>query len=261
MTGKDQTHKVQSFFDNIAADYPGRYESPFLKFFYTERLIAATAGFNFEGKSILDIGAGTCALYHFLKKDGKSFKYYASDLSKEMLNQCKLPEEQLFHGQLEEQNFPVDKFDFIYMLGVSNYMPPEELKNTLVWIQNHLSPTGRAIVSFTHKNSIDYQMIYLLKNPLRALGFKKKGVAQDFKSYAYSPKELRSILPEKLVIERLHWLNYSIFPFNRLFTGLAVGLAKWWQRRGREMPLFSSDFLIVAKDGEGRKEHKEIVLS
>ncbi|MEZ4949647.1 MAG: hypothetical protein R2784_09715 [Saprospiraceae bacterium] len=138
MAEKNQTHKVQSFFDDIAADYPGADMNSFLKFFYTERLVAATAGFDFEEKSILDIGAGTCFV-SFIKKDGKSLKYYASDLSGEMLNQCNLPEEQLFQGKLEEQKFPLETFGFHLHARVSNYMPPEELKSTLIWIQHHLS--------------------------------------------------------------------------------------------------------------------------
>jgi SAM-dependent methyltransferase len=244
MTPKNQAHKVRSFFNRIAADYPSRYEDPFLKFFYTERLMAATAGFDLEGKTILDIGAGTCALHTFLQEKGVQTSYFAQDIAQNMLDCCPIPAEKKFCGPLEEQTFLVNQFDFIFMLGVSNYMEPEDLRHTLSWIGKHLSPDGKAMVTFTHRKSADYRLIRFLKKPLRLFGYQDKGVTQTFESYAYTPKEVAHLLPEKLGIERLHWLNYSVFPFNRLLVKGSIRLARWLQGRKGEVAWLSSDFMI-----------------
>ena len=253
MTIQNQKHKVRSFFNHIASDYPSRYEDPFLKFFYTERLIAATSGFNFEGKTILDIGAGTCALHRFLTEKGVKTSYFAQDIAENMLFECSIPSENKFCGELEDLPFPVSQFDFIFMLGVSNYMTPEALQTTLGWISNHLAPEGKAIITFTHRNSADFRLVQLLKRPFQWLGFKDKGISQRFESFAYTPVEVKALLPQKLVIERLHWLNYSIFPFNRLMVKGSVQLARWLQGRKGDVPVLSSDFMVfIAKNGEGR---------
>lgn len=244
MTPQNQTHKVRSFFNRIAADYPARYENPFLTFFYTERLIAATAGFDFEGKSILDIGAGSCALNDFLKEQGIQTAYYAQDIAEKMLDNCSIPKANKYCGELNDLPFSIKKFDFIFMLGVSNYMRPEDLSLSLDWISQHLASDGRAIITFTHRRSVDYRLIRALKKPLAWLGYKDKGLTQQFKNYAYTPKEVRMMLPEKLGIERLHWLNYSVFPLNRILVRGSIKVARWLQGRKQDVPVLSSDFMV-----------------
>ena len=61
----EQKVRVAAYFDRISSGYSDRYgdRNPFHSYFFRQRLTAATAPFAFDGKSVLDIGAGTGALY------------------------------------------------------------------------------------------------------------------------------------------------------------------------------------------------------
>jgi len=61
---QEENRRVSSCFDRISSGYSDRYgdQNPFHSYFFRQRLKAATDRFAFDGKSVLDIGAGTGAL-------------------------------------------------------------------------------------------------------------------------------------------------------------------------------------------------------
>ena len=61
----EQNNRVSTYFDRISSGYSSRYSdrSAFHSYFFRQRLKAATDRFVFDGKRVLDIGAGTGALY------------------------------------------------------------------------------------------------------------------------------------------------------------------------------------------------------
>jgi ubiquinone/menaquinone biosynthesis C-methylase UbiE len=246
-----QNQSVRQYFDHIASDYAGRYDksTSYHNYFFNERIWAATEGLEFESKSLLDVGAGTGALYDFLKKSTRSVNYTATDISSEMLRQSKIPETNQVIGELIDLSFPAKHFDYIFLLGVSTYLTKENLEAHLAIFHLWLKDNGQIIVSFTHKKSLD--------NILRAIikpffYFKKNGksvIQQHFETTAYMEPEAQNLLLPAYSCERLAWLNQTFTPLNHLLPGLSVRLAHSLKRHlpGFLLPFFSADFLVFVK--------------
>lgn len=248
MPDSKQSSSVGNYFDEISGDYTSRYseQNPFHNYFFRDRLELATAGFDFANKSVLDIGAGTGALYDHLSAN-TGLDYYACDISGKMLEQSNIPKERRFVGKVTEISFPRPAFDFIFMLGVTTYQSPDDLRDTIQFISRSLAPNGRAIVTFTNRGGIDHAA----RSAMRlAKPFIKRGViAQDFPTYAYSSKDADRLFDEAgLHVARVSFLNHAFSPFNTLLPTPSVALAKAIRRfaPAPALPLLSSDFLVVA---------------
>ncbi|MBK8563697.1 MAG: methyltransferase domain-containing protein [Saprospiraceae bacterium] len=103
-----QTQLVKNYFDSIASVYPSRYfkKSRYHHYFFTQRIQDAIIEIDdFSGKSILDIGAGTGALYDVLKVKLQHFRYKAVDISPEMLSNSNIPIEDQIIGDVTSLNF------------------------------------------------------------------------------------------------------------------------------------------------------------
>jgi SAM-dependent methyltransferase len=226
----DQDNKVSAFFDRISDDYRERYgpQNPFHSYFFVERLQAATQGMKFENKAVLDVGAGTGALYDYLANN-PGLDYYACDLSPGMLSRSRIPAERTFTGKATEIRFPRDQFDYIYSLGVTTYQTPEELDETLRFFRDRLAPEGRAIVSFTNRSSADYALHRLLRV---ARPFIRNGVlGQAFTTYAYRLGAVEEMIAKHdLHLSRVVYLNHTFSPFNILLPRVSVALARWLGR-------------------------------
>jgi len=115
----EQNNRVSSYFDEISPGYSARYgdQNPFHSYFFRQRLKAATDGFVFDRKTVLDIGAGTGALYDEMIRRCPTVDYFACDISPQMLAQSAIPPQRAFVGRVSEIALPRDSFDFIYSLG------------------------------------------------------------------------------------------------------------------------------------------------
>jgi len=115
----EQNNRVSSYFDEISPGYSARYgdQNPFHSYFFRQRLKAATDGFVFDRKTVLDIGAGTGALYDELIRRCPMVDSFACDISPQMLAQSAIPPQRAFVGRVSEIALPRDSFDFIYSLG------------------------------------------------------------------------------------------------------------------------------------------------
>jgi SAM-dependent methyltransferase len=243
----DQGSKVSSFFDRISTDYRERYgpQNPFHAYFFGERLQAATEGFQFENKVVLDIGAGTGPLYDYLTKY-PGVDYYACDISPKMLSRSQIPAERTFIGKATEIRFPRDKFDYIYLLGVTTYQTPDELKQTFQLIRDRLAPNGRAILSFTNRSSADHALRTILRfaQPLIHNGV----LGQAFTTHAYRLGAIEDMIAVyDLHVSRAVYLNHTFSPFNTLLPRPSVSVA-WWLGRNCPASLLSfcsADFLLV----------------
>jgi SAM-dependent methyltransferase len=247
--------KVERFFDRLADDYPSRYcgMDVFHRYFFGQRLEKSTEGFSFEGKTILDIGAGTGPLYDYLLPRVPSFRYFANDVSAEMLQRSRIPQADRFVGACYEQRFPVARFDYIFMLGVTTYLPREELDRILAFVSRSL--TNRAIVTFTNRSGVDTRIRRALKRPIRLLGTSQHVLSQPFRIHAYSVEEVTSLLPRDLALERIEYLNHTFFPLNRLLPETSVWGARWIEthvQRESVMRLLSSDLLcVIRRESDG----------
>lgn len=250
----EQNTRVALYFDQISGDYRARYaaENPFHNFFFRQRLKAAIDGFAFDGKCVLDVGAGTGALYDELICQFRDVDYLGCDISGRMLAQSHIPADRTFVGRAQEIDWPRKQFDFIFSLGVTTYQEPVELMETWRFIGGRLAPGGTAIVSFTNRGSIDH----LLRNAMKlAKPFVTRGViGQSFATHAYRASDIGCMAHRAgLRITRSVYLNQTFSPFNTILPRPSVALAKLIDRYapGIAMPALSADLLIFAERETG----------
>ena len=239
---------VQSFFDQLAPSYRERYEGRqvFLRYLHEERVGKALEGLELAGKTVLDIGAGTGILYERLLKMQAGVDYYACDISAAMLAQSTIPPERRWVGSPEECSFPVAEFDFIFLLGVTTYLSEEEFAGMLDYLAGHLAENGVAVLSFSNRLSLDFQLRRLLAPMLPRQLLKRTVLGQAFPFRGYSLEEAKGLAPGPLSPVAHKWLNATVFPFNRLFPRLSVFFSKRLLRRRLPGWLYA-DFLLFLR--------------
>lgn len=239
----------------MAAAYERRFSEPqsYHHFMYRQRLESATRRFRLSGKTILDIGAGTGALYDHLQAQNIPSDYYGCDLSANMLKQSRIPPCRRQAGRLNELDFPVAQFDFIFALGVTSYMDDPALTEMLQYIRRRLHPEGTAVLSFTNAGSADYHIRQALRTLARRR-FPQAGViAQDFPVAAYTPEDIRQRCPGGLRIVDIEYFNPMIPPLERLAPKAYMRFASWATPRLKKSSVASrlfGDFLVFLKTME-----------
>jgi SAM-dependent methyltransferase len=250
----EQSAQVALYFDRISADYRARYaaQNPFHNFFFRQRLEAAIDGIAFDDKSVLDIGAGTGALYDALKCLFPNVDYFGCDISGRMLAQSNIPADRAFVGRVHEIALLRKQFDFIFSLGVTTYQDPAELAKTWRFIGDRLAPGGAAIISFTNRDSVDHVIRGMMKftKPIA-----RRGVfGQSFAIHSYRMREVEAMASAAgLRVTRSAYLNQTFCPFNSIFPKPSVAVAKLIERYAPEIavPVLSSDFLVFAEREPG----------
>lgn len=246
----EQNNRVSTYFDRISSGYSDRYgdRDAYRSYFFRQRLKAATDHFVFDGKRVLDIGAGTGALYGELIRRSPTVDYFACDISPQMLAHSAIPADRAFVGRVSEIAFPRDSFDFIYSLGVTTYQDPDELAANWRFIGDRLASGGTAVVSFTNRAAIDHAARTAMRI---AKPIVKSGVfGQSFATFAYRPAEVADMARAVgLRIVRVAFLNQTVSPFNTLLPKPSVALAQLIERHAPApvLPCFSADFVVFAE--------------
>lgn len=245
---EDMVKERKLFFSLISENYYARMSNkhPFLSYFYKQRLVSAGSGLQVkEGSKILDYGAGTGFLYDYLLSDDYSLSNYIGiDISADMLNQSNIPVHQREVGGLDRLKKQQVQ-DYIFSLGVTTYMTEMELVEFLSLAREKLQKDGSLIISFTNKNSLDFKIRLFFKNIIPSSWVKKQSMGYPF-ILAYNVKEVEQLLSkEGIQVERLTYLNQTVFPFNKIAPRLAVFIAQRLLSKSRR-PFWSSDFLIHA---------------
>ncbi len=249
MSTEPSSSDAVRFFDRTSATYRAKYTaaSPFHHYYFNERLEKATRGLDLAGKAVLDIGSGTGNLYDHLAPRFPGMRFFATDVSAGMLAQSHVPEQDRFVGHAYDHRFPVQRFDAIFMLGVTTYMDAEELDRNLAFIARSLAPGGQAIITFTHAGGLDTWMRWLLKLPLRLFGSRDKVLSSGVRTRTYGVGTARRALERHLHIDRLEFHNHTIFPFGLLLPGASIGLAHRIDRLSPQGALhrwLSSDIIV-----------------
>lgn len=247
-----QRDQVKVYFDELAASYSKKYSTarPYHAYFFHKRLLLATQDFDLEGKTILDIGGGTGALYDYLEENVEKFDYFAFDISEKMLDQSNIPENQRFVGDLEKIDFPVKHFDFIFLLGVTTYLSKEELNKYLQFISRNSSLESTSIITFTNRSAIDY---YLRKGVgLFAKTFYKNKslLTQSFPTSSFSIAAIENLLKEQFHITKCQWFNFTYSPFNHIFPKFSVKFSKFLDAKLNSSPLqklMGADIILFLK--------------
>ena len=239
---------VKNYFNKYSKKYQNKYSKNniFYEYFFYERLEKATRDFDFNNKNILDIGHGTGELYQYIKEKNNINNFYASDISCDMLAQSKLDTKNKFCGNCYDIDFEIKKFDFIFMLGVSTYIQPEELNKILLFVSKSLNSNGTFIVTFSNRNSID-NIIRDKSKFLIKLLYKDKIVSQKFTQYFYTLNEAKLITNKYFTLESTGWLNHTFFPFSRLLPSLSIKFAKYLRNKKIAKNRLSSDMIFFLK--------------
>ncbi len=247
----EQHEQAAQFFDRTSGSYRAKYStaSRFHHYFFNERLEKATAGLDLRDKDVLDIGSGTGALYDHLAPLAPGMRFHATDVSAGMLAQSRVPADRRFVGHVYDHTFPTKRFDAIFLLGVTTYLSPVELERNLRFIASSLKPGGKAIISFTNAHALDHWCRSLVRSVAGLTGARNSVLGSGLKLYTYSTNEAKAAIGQVLNVERSDLLNHSVFPFNRVFPGPSVALARRLDKvRGTPAWLrwLSSDLLFRA---------------
>ena len=250
---QQQEQQVKDFFDNHAPNYKQKYtkKDTYYDYFFYERLAAATQNTNFAKKSILDIGTGTGALYDYIaQKTDDNFEFVGTDISPKMIAQSRIPPQNQKVGNCYEFEYEQKHFDFIFMLGVTTYINETELQKNLAFIHQKMASDSRAIITFTNNKSLDNSLRNAAKSIVKIFASKERIVAQDFSFYWYALPEVEKILTENFEIEKIVFLNHTIFPFSRFLPSVSVKMAKWIGKNIKNKKLLdwlSSDFMFILR--------------
>jgi len=242
---------VKSYFDVASENYQNKNygeSDKFLQYFFTQRLKKCVQGLDFEKRKILDIGAGTGALYNFLSENNNKLEYYATDISDGMLSKSRIPINQRFIGDAYNNTFNFEKVDYIYMLGVVTYIPEQELEKIFAYINNISHPETKLILTINHDKTIHRYAHNLLKPIMKLIALKDKVVSQKINIQYYEPNYFYSILQKYgFEIDRVDSLNQSIYPFNRLFPNIFCKLGNYLDsnlKEGKLKRFISSDLAL-----------------
>ncbi len=222
--------RIQHFFDHLAPTYAQKYTSahPFLRYFFSQRLQMATQGLELSGKTVLDIGAGTGALYDFLLQKFPDLDYYACDLSEAMLKASNIPKERCFMGEVQDIDWPVKSFDYIFGLGLTTYLSPKELDQLVDFCVGKMKPESQLILSFTNRSGWEVQLRRWLRPLIRKTVRRPDRLfSQSFPTYAYRIKDIeRLFVTKKLYTCKKEWLLPTVPFLHHLSPRLAVKISK-----------------------------------
>jgi len=244
---------VAEFFDAIAHDYARRYdeERPFLRYMHEERLRFVLGACAWRGCTVLDVGAGTGALYDALGERDATDGYLACDVSRAMLEQSRIPPSQRFVGAVEDAPLGARRFDRVVCLGVTTYMEDPALDAFLDVVARHLSDDGRAFVTFTHARSVDARLRRRLSSALARVPIARDlvvGRVLSQREHAYSERAIRARVPPSLVVEQVVWQHFGVTPIKQIAPRASVQLARVVERA--PLPVrraLASDFLVVLR--------------
>jgi SAM-dependent methyltransferase len=248
MTEHEQA--VKTFFDDIADTYRERHtqSDPLLKNHFEERIAAVTEGFDFETQRVLDIGAGTGSLYDYLRENCRRFDYSGCDISARMLATSNIPQERQFVGTIENPAFQGARFDFIFMLGLTTYLPKGALSAHLDFAHAHLAEGGRVIVSFTNGNSLDMRLRHLLRFVFQIFRHRHRVISQPFSIFPFHQKDAAAFAEKHgFAVEKTAWINRTVFPFARLAPRFSVRLARFFRRKNVLPKLLATDFILFLR--------------
>jgi SAM-dependent methyltransferase len=243
-----ETNDVREFFDQIADSYGEKYSGgdAFHEYFFGERLAEATRGVELKGRRILDIGAGTGNLYDHLLRLEPTIDYYGTDISPAMLEHSRIPADRRFVGKLEDIDLPVEKFDLVFLLGVTSYLDDAEMDAMFRRVHRLLDDEGLVIVTFTNASSIDWRSRRAIKFFAGKLIPRRNVLGQSFTIYPRHLDEIKRRLAGQFDAQETRYLNHTIFPISQLFKKASVRTAKWAHTRCPANAL-SSDFLLVLR--------------
>lgn len=246
---------IKKFFDNSSNFYESKYKknNSFYNFFFFERLYSLNKYFlHFNNSKILDIGCGSCSLFYHLKKNISNFSYYGNDISEKMINLNIDKINNLYLDEVYNIKFPINKFNNIFMLGLSTYLSEKIFIKNLEFVKNHTNKNSFFFISTNNNFSIDLKIRNLLRPLLKFLfknfKFSKKFVLLNVdKIYTYDESFIIQNLGTSFKLIEEIPLNHTFFPLNFIFPKFSISLAKYLKNSKYFKKYFHSDNLYIFK--------------
>lgn len=242
--------EVSKFFDRISGSYSSRYTNKrlFLSYYFIDRLEKSIPCDFRDSNFVLDVGAGTGALYdHFINKGYSLPNYFGTDISEGMLNNSNIPPEKRFVGDFRSSCDLDILYDNIFCLGVTTYVDPIDLTDFLSWLKDHTNSSGTISISFTNSSSVGIFNYRVVKSILSLFTLSSNVIGlKSNTSYISSSAALSHF---KGYDCHLIYLNHGIYPITKFFPSLSIFFAKFLFSR-LPFPIqkfFANDFLIIAK--------------
>jgi len=240
--------ELARFFDKLSRGYNSRYSKshPYLNWFFSDRILKSIPCNFPTGSKVLDIGAGTGALYDYLITHDHVIDYYAVDISFGMLSESSIPIERRFVGSVYDVPSINQCYDSIFCLGVTSYLTQDEVVPFIEWQKDHVD-NGFVIVSFSNRYSVGMFFYLVFKWVLSFLRFNNNVIGLQ-SSFSYLSISEALELFDGFECE-ISLLNQGVFPLTKIFPRLSVFLAVHFFSRlpFHIQKFFSSDFLIKAK--------------
>lgn len=199
----DLDQKVSTHFDSVAEGYANAYnDGSFFSYFFNRRLEIVLESLNkYDQATILDVGCGPGMMAKYSVEKG--FEFYGIDISEKMIEECinNFGQENSTHfsvGKLQKLEFPDAFFDVVLCMGALEYVPKDEIEESLAEMIRVLKPNGQIIMSLMNKNSF-----FAWHRRLRAKLVKKiKGRDIQAESYddlsrPFDEKSIRALLSSK----------------------------------------------------------------
>lgn len=215
---------IRSFFDENAERYHAFYQLS--SKLHAQRIEAACEDLSFDRKSVLDIAAGTGALYNYIQKNGGCRSYQAIDLSEQMLSKSNIPQSNQFVGNYKQFNSS-KTYDLIFALGLTNYLDRVDNKHLRDFIMASLSDKGMAIISFTNRDAMSNKIKSFLIGLMPSI--KNSTLLSGLSNTFFTSFEVSKLWPN---ISKWCFFNHA---FNRSYHRTDSPVKKY----------FYSDFLIV----------------
>ncbi len=214
------TNKTKVFFDTVAYNYSQRYGTKDKRsIFFNNRLRFSLQNEYFKNKSVLDIGAGSGIIYHKLRNI--AHKYTACDISEKIMIEGGIPKKnrRLIKNNLEDL-VRGEKYDYIFMLGVTTYLSKKELQDYIKQIELCSHAGTRIIISYTLNNYIHIKwrsFITKLSNTIFKPFFKKKKllVNSGIQMSLHNANECFN-LSNNLNVYDFNYQNIFLPPFDRI---------------------------------------------
>lgn len=236
----DHQRQVARFFNRAAAHYRNRTEAPTARYFRRRLDLALRPPPEPEAR-ILDLGCGRGHLYQRLWEAGGGQNYLGIDLSQAMLDRSGIPTGQRRLADffsLDPSEFP--SFDYVYALGFTTYLAPEQLACFYASLPKLLSPNGRAVISYTNGAAYDLRLRRAIRQTIGGLIPDRYSLGRDFSIYAPRLTEEIDRLPPTLRAYDRAFLPPAVPLLARLLGDTDTPLARWDER-------WRPDFLLYLR--------------
>src|SRR3989344_4870427 len=199
MVHKYSAKKTKNYFDNLAGGYFSAHA--FRDEIFLELILPKFKEKNKGKITALDFGCGGGALLLEMLKQGIKAKGMEKhrelwQLAQQRLGEAGFNKENVIKGSIKElDNLPKNSFDFVILMGVLQYLSPQQRGQLYVKIHRLLKPNGHMVATFQNaffdvftfnRYTVDFFEEHIFK-PLKLHTLMGPGIVKDLKGLITNP--------------------------------------------------------------------------